>query len=72
MIFDIYYFYPDQTLMDEGGRALQGHDRDDVSHGMVRRVMWYGASYNVQRGQTWSNTKRGLSGEPSHKEKTKT
>ena len=25
--------------MYEGGRALQGHERDDVSHGMVRCVM---------------------------------
>ena len=36
------------------------NDRDDVSHGMVRRVM----CDVVKRGQT---QKRGLSGESSHK-----
>ena len=39
IMFDIYHFHVDQTLMDEGGEPPKEYDRNDVSYCMVRCVM---------------------------------
>ena len=39
ILFDIYHFSMWIGRYGQGGRALQGHERDDVSHSVVRRVM---------------------------------